>query len=79
MDKITEKNELTLVAGFVDNDTRTITQDSPKDNLTAADIKAFEAVCKSTKAIIGDKGSADFYEFKAAKTKKSKKTEIDLR
>ena len=78
-DKITQKSELTLVAGFVDNDTRTITQDNPKENLTAADIKAFEAVCKTTQAIIGDKGSADFYQFKQAKTKKSKKTEIDLR
>lgn len=78
-DKITEKNELNLLAGFVDNDDRTITVDNPKTNLTAADIKAFEATVKSTKAIIGDKGSADFYEFKKAKTKKSKKTEIDLR
>lgn len=78
-DKITQKSELDLLAGFVDNDDRTLTLDNPKENLTAADIKEFEAVCKSTQAIIGDKGSADFYEFKKAKTKKSKRTEIDLR
>ena len=77
-DKITQKNELSLVAKFVDNDDRTITVDNPKANLTATDIKAFETVCKTTNAIIGDKGSADFYEFTKAKTKKSKKTELDL-
>ena len=77
-DKVVLKNELSLVAKFVDNDDRTITVDNPKANLTAADIKAFEVVTKNTKAIIGDKGSADFYEFTKAKTKKSKKTELDL-
>ena len=78
-DKITEKKELSLVAKFVDNDDRTITVDNPKTNLTAADIKAFEATVRSTQAIIGDKGGSDFYEFKKAKVKKSKKTELDLR
>ena len=78
-DKITQKNELSLVAKFVDNDDRTITVDNPKAGLTQADIKAFETVCKTTNAIIGDKGGSDFHSFITAKTKKTKKTELDLR
>ena len=77
-DKVVTKNELSLVAKFVDNDTRTLAIDNPKSGLTQADIKAFETVCKTTNAIIGDKGSADFHSFITAKTKSTKKTEFDL-
>ena len=78
-DKITQVNELALVAKFVDGDTRTLKIDNPKENLTATQIKAVAAVAKTSNPIIGDKGGADFYDFITAEVTKKKKTELDLR
>lgn len=78
-DKVTQTNELTLVTKYTDNDTRSVKIDNPKEDLTAADIKNFAAIAKSTQAIIGDKTGAAFYDIIEAKTTKKKKTELDLR
>ncbi len=78
-DKVTTSKTLKLVAKFEDNDTRTLDLDNPKDNLTAAQIKAFETVAKTTQAIIGDKGGANFYKFTDAKTIEKETTVLDLR
>ena len=52
-DQITTKNTLKLLAGFVDEDDRTITLDDPKENLTWSDISAVAAL--SSNVLIGDK------------------------
>lgn len=78
-DKVTTVKELKLVAKFVDNDTRTIPLDNPKNNLTAADVKAFEATAKTTKAIIGDKTGADFNSIERAIVYEKETTNLDLR
>lgn len=77
-DKITIENELKLMAKFTDNDTRTIPVDDPKDGLTAAQIKAAESQIKTSNAILGDKGGADFYAFESARTITKKTTKLDL-
>lgn len=55
---------LKLLAGFADEDDRTITVDNPRDGLTKADIQALEPA--AAKVIIGDKYGADFSRFKSA-------------
>ena len=49
-DTIKSSNELKLEAGFYDNDTRTITLENPKSNLTKADILAVGNLAASTPA-----------------------------
>lgn len=66
-DKITTTKKLNLVSEFVDNDDRTISLDNPKNDLTAAQIKAVEAQIKAKNLFIGDKAGADFLRFKSAK------------
>lgn len=78
-DKTVTTSTLKLVAKFVDGDTRSIDIDNPKANLTAAQINAVAATAKTTQAIIGDKGSADFHEFDTAKIVQKTRTEFDLR
>lgn len=55
---------LKLLAGFSDEDDRTITVDNPKDNLTETQIRNLES--SAAKVIIGDKYGADFSRFKSA-------------
>lgn len=78
-DKITQTKVLSMELGFYDGDTRTITQDNPKDNLTVADLKAFAQVAKTTQAVIGDKNSAAFVGLNAAEILSKKVTQLDLR
>lgn len=78
-DKITTVRELKLVGKFTDNDTRTISIDNPKENLTKEQINAVGALGKSTNVLIGDKTGADFKEFVEAKTITKKTTQLDLR
>lgn len=77
-DKITNKSELKLVAGFYDNDTRTITLDNPRNNLTAGEIKTFGNAIRTNQAILGDKGGAAFVGFKSAKVSTKTITQLDL-
>lgn len=78
-DKITVTKELKLGAKFVDGDTRTLTLDNPKDNITATQINAVGAVIKSSNILLGDKTGADFLEFDTAKTCEKEKIDLDLR
>ena len=75
-DTIKSSNELNLVFGFYDNDTRTVTLDNPKPNLTAADIKGVETFAKTNYPIIGDKGGARVTSIQSAKI--TEKTSINL-
>ena len=71
--KITK--QLKLLAGFADEDDRTITIDNPKLNLTWADIEAFQAV---SSVLIGDKFGAAFTRYKEAKYVDTTLTTIDV-
>lgn len=64
-DIITSKNQLKILAGFVDEDDRTITIDDPKENLTWSDIQTIASLAQGV--LIGDKFSADFSRIKEAK------------
>jgi len=74
-DQITTKNTLKLLAGFVDEDDRTITLDDPKENLTWSDISAVANL--SSNVLIGDKFQAKFSRFKEAKYVDTTITELE--
>lgn len=57
-------SRLKLLAGFADEDDRTLTVENPRDNLTEADIRALEP--EAAEVIIGDKYGAKFSRFKSA-------------
>ena len=78
-DTIKSSSELKLNCQFADNDTRIVTIDNPKDNLTAAQINGVGTVAQTTQAILGDKGGADFVRFHSAKKITTTRTELDLR
>lgn len=69
-------NKLKMTAEFVDNDTRNITLDSPKDSITAADIDALNPLF--TKCLLGDKTGAAFYRIKYAATVAETRVDFDL-
>ena len=54
-DTVTSSTEGKLVVKFYDGDTRTITSEDPKTNLTAAQVNAFVEFLKTNQPIIGDK------------------------
>lgn len=76
MDVTTTVNDLKLVAGFVDGDTRTISYPNPRGGLSAADIDALDTLANGV--LIGDKYGAQFSTFKQAYYHSSTKTELDL-
>ena len=67
--------QLKLLAGFADEDDRTITIDNPKSNLTWADIETFQEV---SSVLIGDKYGAAFTRYKDAKYVDTTLTEIEI-
>ena len=74
-DTMKTTRQLKLLAGFADEDDRTITIDDPKQNLTWADIEAFQAV---SFVLIGDKYGAAFTRYKEAKYVDTTLTTIDV-
>lgn len=75
-DKITFTKELKLLAGFADEDDRTITISDPKVGLTSNEIHAFATV--AAPVLIGDKYGAAFVRFKEAKYVNKTTCKIDL-
>lgn len=74
-DTIKTTRQLKLLAGFADEDDRTITIDNPKQNLTWADIEAFQTV---SFVLIGDKFGAAFTRYKEAKYVDTTLTNIEI-
>ena len=68
--------ELKLLAGFVDEDDRTLTIPNPKSNLTWTDISAFASVAAN--AIVGDKYGAEFSRIKSAKYVQTTNSYLDV-
>lgn len=62
--KVTQYNKLKLLAGFIDEDDRTLSIDNPKPNLTAAQINQVGTLALNV--LIGDKHAAKFTRFKEA-------------
>lgn len=77
-DTIKSSNELKMVFGFYDNDTRTVTLDNPKPNLTAAAVKGVAAFAKANNPIIGDKGGASVVGVNSAEVVEKTTTYLDL-
>lgn len=76
-DKTTSYNRLSLLAGFADEDDRTITVDDPKTSINLAEaIHELEPI--AAKVLIGDKHSATFTRFKEAKLVQGTRTELDI-
>ena len=64
MPSISVNTRLAILAGFVDEDDRTITVNNPRDNITENDIIALNA--KAQNVLIGDKFGAQFSAIKKA-------------
>ena len=67
--------QLKLLAGFSDEDDRSITIDNPKSGLTWAQIEALETY--AAPVLIGDKYGASFTRFKEAKYVESTTIYVD--
>lgn len=78
-DKVTEVSELKLDFAFYDGDTRNLTIDNPRDDITVAQLLALGNTAKTTGAIIGDKAAAACVGLRGAKTIRKVTTNLDLR
>lgn len=76
MNDITIKSQssIVLTAEFVDEDTRTITQDNPKNEITAADIASIQSAAAGV--LVGDKQGSPFARFKQPVRRDTTTTEI---
>lgn len=59
------KKYLSIVTEYKDGDTRTVTIENPKDNLTADMINATET--KAALVLVGDKTGSPFHAYRSAK------------
>lgn len=76
-DVVTTFDQLKILAGFVDEDDRTLTINNPRSNLTEADVRAIEPL--AAPVLIGDKYGATFSRFKSATKVRGTKTKLDLK
>lgn len=74
-DIIITKNQLKILAGFVDEDDRTITLDDPKENITWSDMENIATLANNV--LIGDKFGAQFSRIKEAKYLETTTTELE--
>lgn len=72
----TQSTRLSLLAGFVDEDDRTITLQNPAANITESQIRALESA--AAPVLIGDKYGAAFSRFKSAKYTNATQIKYDL-
>lgn len=75
-DKIISNNTLEMVAGFADDDYRTISIPDPPETLTSAQVKAFGEAAKNI--LIGDKAGAACTGLKSAKMIERVTVRLDL-
>lgn len=74
--KVTQYNHLKLLAGFADEDDRTITLLNPKSGLTKAQIENVGQLALNV--LIGDKYAAKFTRFKEASYVSGVTTTLDF-
>lgn len=75
-DTMTTTYELKILAGFVDEDDRTLTLPNPKPEITTEELEALETL--AAPVLIGDKYGAQFSRFKSVVRKTTVKTKYDL-
>lgn len=68
---------LNLEAEFVDGDTRSITVDNPRSDVTEQEIDALNAIM--VKCLLGDKTGAQFLRWKTAKVVRKQTVTFDLK
>lgn len=78
-DKVTRTSELKLDFAFFDGDSRTVSVDNPRSDVTVAQLLAVGNAAKTTQAIIGDKASAACVGLQGAKAVAKEVTTLDLR
>ena len=76
MNTTTQETKLVLLAGFVDEDDRSISLQNPVSGLTQANIES--ALNPYAHVLIGDKYQAAFSRFKSAKYVETVTTKYDL-
>lgn len=64
--------------GFADGDTRILTQDDPRVDLTVGDVQSLENYMIANQPTIGDKTGAAFTGFNSVKIVKKTKIYVDL-
>lgn len=74
MATVTNTKEIVLLAGFADEDDRTITVPNPIDEPTGAQIQALQTAAAGV--IVGDKFGAAFTRFKSAKIRDTTRTKL---
>jgi len=74
--KVTTSNQLKMIADFDGNDSRTITLNNPKPNLTPQDITTFATA--ATNVLIGDKAGGVFTGIRAAAYVETAVHDLDL-
>jgi len=77
-DQVFYSSELKLNCKFDDDDTRWLTFDNPKNDLTKDQIKAIEQDMITNQPIIGDKTGAEFIGFTQAYTIDRTRYKLDL-
>lgn len=78
-DTIKTASEVKYNFNFFDGDTRLVTMDNPRSDLTASDVKQLGAWAKINNPIIGDKGGASCTGIGEAYTVKKTTTNLDLK
>ena len=78
MDTIKSSSELKMEFGFEDDDTRLITLDNPRTDLTKEDILGVATLARNTQPIIGDKGGAAVTGINSAKIVDKTVYQLDL-
>lgn len=71
---IKNKSEIVMTAEFTDEDTRTITQENPRSDITAEDIASIQSAAANV--LIGDKQGAAFARIKTPIIRNTTTTEI---
>ena len=77
-DTIKSGSELLIECVFQDGDTRTITLNNPRDDLSATDIENLETFMQTNNIIIGDRDGFDFRNIKRAVKRETTTTYLDL-
>jgi len=77
-DVIKTSNELLIECLFNDGDTRTITLNRPRSDISAADIESLEDFIYTEKIIIGDREGSDFWKIKKAIKRETTTQYLDL-
>lgn len=77
-DTITSSQELSIIAGFVDGDTRTFKVKNPRNDLTENDITDLDDFIVANNVLIGDRTGADATGINSATIIDTTKTKLDL-